>query len=220
MKFTDIFFDLDGTLTDPYEGITRSVEYALNKFGIEIDTREKLKCFIGPPLTDAFCEYYGMSTEEAQKAVCYYRERFSTLGLFENEVYPEIPDLLLQLKRGGFRLSVATSKPEVFSKRILDKFELSQYFDFLSGSELSGKRVNKDEVIEYAISNLKIKDRSKILMVGDRMHDILGAKKCGISSVGVLWGYGDRNEHENVKADFIAENIYELKNYIFSGNVK
>ena len=211
MKYSEIFFDLDGTLTDPYEGITKSVVYALKKFGIEVNSRQELKCFIGPPLHESFMKYYGMTDKDADKAIVYYREYFSVEGLFENTVYRGIPALLCQLCDSGARLSVATSKPEIFAKRILDKFGLTKYFAFIAGSELSGQRVNKDEVIEYAISNLNISDRSSVIMVGDRLHDIAGAKKTQIDSAGVLWGYGSRKEHEEAGADYIAEDICELK---------
>jgi len=214
MKYTDIFFDLDGTLTDPYEGITKSVQISLRHFGIEADNREELKCFIGPPLWESYMKYFGLSREDADIAVGKYREYFSVTGLFENEVYDGIPELLCTLKDKGLRLSVATSKPAVFSQKILDRFELSEYFTFLSGSELNGDRVKKADVIEYAIEKLNITDRSKILMIGDRHHDIDGAKQCGVDSCGVLWGYGDRAEHESAGADYIAQSLEELNKII------
>lgn len=216
MKYTDIFFDLDGTLTDPFEGITRSVQISLSHFDIKVEDREELKCFIGPPLWESYMKYYGMSREDAELAVVKYREYFSVKGLFENKVYDGIYGLLRELKNVGLRLCVATSKPTVFSQKILDRFELSGYFDFLSGPELNGDRVKKADVIEYAISNLQIDDRSKILMVGDRHHDIDGAKHAGIASCGVLWGYGDIAEHQNSGADHIASSIDELKRIILS----
>lgn len=214
MKYSDIFFDLDGTLTDPFEGITRSVQISLEHFGIEVRDRNELKCFIGPPLWESYMKYYSLTKEEAQEAVRRYREYFSVTGLFENEVYDGIKELLSELKNNGLRLSVATSKPAVFSKRILERFGLFEYFDFLSGSELSGERVKKDEVIEYAIKNLGIEDRAGILMIGDRHHDIDGAKKCSVDSVGVLWGYGTKKELCDAGADYIAGDISSLKEII------
>lgn len=211
MKFTDIFFDLDGTLTDPFEGITKSVQISLGHFGIEVEDREELKCFIGPPLWESYMKYYGLSREDAEIAVVKYREYFSVTGLYENEVYEGIHKLLKELCDKELRLTVATSKPAIFSRKILDRFELSRYFSFLSGSELNGERVRKADVIGYAISNLGITDRSRILMVGDRHHDIEGARQCGVESCGVLWGYGDRQEHECAGADHIVENLEELK---------
>ncbi|MBR6514696.1 MAG: HAD family hydrolase [Clostridia bacterium] len=214
MKYTEIFFDLDGTLTDPFEGITKSVQHSLEYFDIHIADRNELKCFIGPPLWESYMKYYGFTKEDADEAVRRYREYFSVTGLFENEVYEGIHTLLQELKDKGLRLSVATSKPAIFSQKILDKFDISQYFDFLSGSELDGTRVNKAEVIEYAISSLGITDRSSILMIGDRLHDIEGAHKCGVDACGVLWGYGDRAEHIDCGADYIAETLDELKEII------
>lgn len=216
MRYREIFFDLDGTLTDPFEGITGSVQRSLKYFGIEVKDRCELKCFIGPPLWESYMKYYGMTREEADEAVVRYREYFSVKGLYENRVYEGIPELLSELKETGLRLSVATSKPWIFSQKILEKFELAGYFDFLSGSELDGRRVNKADVIEYAIEKLGIADRSSILMVGDRLHDIEGAHKCGVKAAGVLWGYGDRAEHTEHGADYIAESIKELKEIILS----
>ena len=211
MRFTEIFFDLDGTLTDPFEGITKSVQRSLRYFNIDVLDRSELKCFIGPPLWESYMKYYGLSKDDADEAVKRYREYFSVTGLYENKVYEGIHGLLRELKDQGLRLTVATSKPAVFSRKILDKFNLAEYFDFLSGSELDGTRVDKAEVIEYAIQNLGITDRSSILMIGDRMHDINGAHKCGVKACGVLWGYGDRAEHTECAADYIAENLDELR---------
>ena len=214
MRYSEIFFDLDGTLTDPFEGITKSVQHSLKYFGIDVADRDELKCFIGPPLWESYMKYYGMSKEDADEAVRRYREYFSVTGLFENEVYDGIHSFLQELKDAGLRLSVATSKPAIFSEKILCKFDLAKYFDFLSGSELDGTRVKKADVIEYAIANLGITDRSSILMVGDRLHDIEGAHKCSVDACGVLWGYGDRTEHTECKADYIAETLNELKEII------
>ena len=214
MKYTDILFDLDGTLTDPFEGITRSVQISLSYFGIEVNNRDELKCFIGPPLWESYMKYYGLSKDESEIAVAKYREYFSVKGLFENEVYNGIYEFLSEIKEQGVRLSVATSKPTVFSQKILDKFELSRFFTFLSGSELNGERINKADVIEYALENLNIIDRSKVLMVGDRHHDINGAKSSKVSSCGVLWGYGTGDELKNAGADYIVRDLDELKRII------
>ncbi len=214
MRYREIFFDLDGTLTDPYEGITKSVQYSLKYFGIDISDRNELKRFIGPPLWESYMKYYGFTKTDADEAVKRYREYFSVTGLFENEVYEGIHELLTDLKEAGLRLTVATSKPAIFSQKILDRFDLSKYFDFLSGSELDGTRVNKADVIEYVIENLGITDRSTILMIGDRLHDIEGAHRCGVDALGVLWGYGDRAEHTACGADYIAETLKELKEII------
>lgn len=211
MKYSNIFFDLDGTLTDPYEGITRSVQISLKYFGIDVEDRNTLKCFIGPPLWESYMKYFGLSKEDAEIAVKKYREYFSVTGLFENEVYKGIPQLLQKLKNAGYDLAIATSKPAVFSQRIIEKFDLAKYFSFLSGSELDGTRVKKADVIEYAIDKLGINDRESILMIGDRMHDVEGAHKCGVSACGVLWGYGDIEEHKQYGAEYIVQNISELE---------
>ena len=214
MRYREIFFDLDGTLTDPYEGITRSVAHSLKYFDIDVADRNELKCFIGPPLWESYMKYYGFTKTEADEAVKRYREYFSVTGLFENEVYEGIDELLTDLKEAGLRLTVATSKPAIFSQKILERFDLAKYFDFLSGSELDGTRVKKADVIEYAIENLGITDRGSILMIGDRLHDIEGAHKCGVDACGVLWGYGDRAEHTACGADYIVETLNELKEII------
>ena len=169
-----LLFDLDGTLTDPMVGITSSVQYALEKFGIHVKYLKDLIPFIGPPLDDSFQEFYGLSKEDAGKAVVYYREYFAPKGIFENEVYPGIPEMLSRLVEAGFTLIVATSKPAVFAKQILEHFGLSDYFSFVGGSELDGTRKRKAEVIGYILETCEIKPQDAI-MIGDRKHDIEGA---------------------------------------------
>lgn len=206
-----ILFDLDGTLTDPKEGITKSVAYALEAYGIHVEDLDSLCKFIGPPLKESFMVYYGMDDAQGEEAVAKYRERFSVTGLFENVEYEGISSMLDSLKKAGKKLIVATSKPAVFSKRILEHFDLMKYFEFLSGSELDGTRVDKAEVIAYALQENGIKDLSQVIMVGDREHDIIGANKNGIDSVGVLYGYGCREEFEKNHATYVAESVEELK---------
>lgn len=203
------FFDLDGTLTDPFEGITRCVEYALNRYGITVDDRRTLEPFIGHPLADSFIKYYGFTREKAFEAIDVYRERFRDIGLFENEMYNGIPEMLDTLKKSGVKIVLATSKPRVFAERILAHFGLTGYFDLIDGSELDGSRVRKDEVIAHALECLGC-NKSEVVMIGDRMHDIEGAKKNGLISIGVLWGYGPREELTDAGADMIAETIPEL----------
>jgi len=210
-----ILFDLDGTLTDPGMGITNSVMYALRKYGIE-EKREALYRFIGPPLKLSFMKYYSFSEERSEEAVVFYREYFKDKGIFENTVYPDIDDMLSQLKERGKSLILATSKPHIFAKRILEHFDLMKYFDLVSGSELNGDRVDKSEVISYALDNISLPSRDSCVMVGDREHDIIGARKNGIMSVGVLYGYGDRNELEASRADRIVGSVAELKSLLLS----
>ena len=208
MKYRDILFDLDGTITDPAIGITNSVMYALKRYGIEVEKREEIYKFIGPPLAGSFSKYYGFSKEEAVRAVEIYREYFSEKGLFENKVYDGIEDMLISLNKVGKNLYLATSKPEIFAKKILEHFNLDSYFKDIVGSELNGDRVEKAEVIKCVIDRHKIKNA---LMVGDRCFDILGAKENGISSCGVLYGYGTKEELRNAGAEHIVESVAELK---------
>ena len=205
-----LFFDLDGTLTDPGEGITNSVAYALDKFGITVTDRSSLYPFIGPPLVDSFMKFYGFSHEDAERAVVCYREYFRDRGIFENRLYKGIPEVLKALRDAGKTLVIATSKPEPFAKRIVEHFGLSPYFTLVAGASFDETRSEKWDVIEYAIDRLKLTDRSEIVMIGDRKHDIIGAKKTGLDSVGVLWGYGDREELTAAHADVIFDTVGQL----------
>ncbi len=208
-----ILFDLDGTLTDPKLGITRCVQYALRKFGIEEPDQNKLEPFIGPPLLDSFQEFYGFDEEKGWQAVAYYRERFSTKGLFENEVYPGIAPMLAKLQEAGCHLAVASSKPEVFVKEILEHFKLLSYFEVVVGSELDGNRVRKEDVVEEALRQMQRLPQhvEDVVMVGDRKFDIQGAKRFGIASIGVSYGYGAQGELEGAGADKIVGNVEELE---------
>lgn len=209
--FEYLFFDLDGTLTNPALGITNSFKYAYKYFGMEIPSYEKLCSFIGPPLVETFKNNFGFDDKKAEEGVKVYREYFSTKGLFENSVYPGIENLLEKLKKNQKHLVVATSKPELFALQILEHFNLSKYFEFICGSLMDESRSEKSEVISYALEKCKNPSPKKILMIGDRKHDILGAKKNGIKSCGVLFGYGTKEEFENSGADFICKNIEELE---------
>lgn len=210
MRYEYLLFDLDGTLTDPVLGITNSVMYALKKYGIEVNDRRELYKCIGPPLTDSFENFYGFSKVEAKNAVEYYREYYREKGIFENTVYDGIETLLKMLKDNGRTLLLATSKPQVFAERILEHFKIAQYFTFVAGSNLDGTRVKKGEVIKYALENCKNIDPTKAVMIGDREHDIIGAKEAGMDSIGVLFGYGGRDELEKAGADKIVESVAEL----------
>lgn len=212
--YNTVLFDLDGTLTDPAVGITNSVSYALKKWGIEVSDRTELYKFIGPPLVDSFCKYYGFSREDGELSVKYYREYFADKGLFENSVYDGVPEMLAELKKRGKRLIVATSKPEFFSEKILRHFELDTYFDFLAGATLDSSRVKKADVIAHALKSCDITELSTVVMVGDREHDVLGAAHFGMDSIGVLYGYGDREELVAAGATFIAPTVADILNFI------
>lgn len=206
-----ILFDLDGTLTDPGIGITNSVSYALEKYGIQVSDRTELYKFIGPPLSESFEVFYGFSPEQAKQAVEYYREYYRDKGIFENLVYDGMEELLKKLKNAGKTLLVATSKPEVFARQILEHFSLAGYFTYIAGSNLDGSRTKKSEVIEYALTSCGIEKKDTALMVGDREHDVIGAKQAGIDVTGVLFGYGSREELEAAEATYIAETVAELE---------
>jgi phosphoglycolate phosphatase len=205
-----ILFDLDGTLTDPKLGITKSVQYSLATFGINEPCLDKLVNFIGPPLMESFQEYYGFDICKADEAVKKYREYFSVKGLYENAVYPFIPELLDSLKMIGKTLVVATSKPTIFAEKILDYFWLKKYFSLIVGSNLDGSRVKKYEVIAHALKIMGSKVYQNVVMVGDRKHDIIGAKEAGIDSIGVLYGYGSVEELEFEKPTCIADTVLNL----------
>lgn len=208
--FDYYLFDLDGTLTDPAKGITNSFIHALKYFGIEIPSYEKLCTFIGPPLIQTFQNEFGFDNEKATEGVKKYREYFAEKGLFENSVYPEIENVLNQLKEKGKHLLVATSKPEEYSKKILEHFNLSKYFDFICGSNMDESRSKKEEVIAYALNKINCHDKSKFLMIGDREYDIKGSKINGIKSCGVLYGYGNLEELKNAGADYICETVLDI----------
>lgn len=225
MKSYDVFFfDLDGTIIDSSLGITNSVMYALKKFGITETDRTKLYKFIGPPLTDSFREFYGFSEEEALLGVKYYREYYQDKGIYENLVYDGFEEMIKTLKAAGKMTVVATSKPEPYAKRIIEHFDLAPYFDYVAGMELSGGRATKAEVIRYAFEKCgldvcKKEDRERVLMIGDRKHDVIGAKEVGIDCLGVLYGFGSREELEEVGADYIAETVKEIQKFILTKTV-
>ena len=215
-----LLFDLDGTLTDPKVGITTCVQYALASFGIEEPDLDKLEPFIGPPLTDSFMKFYDMSEEQAQAAVDKYRERFRDTGIFENKLYEGIPEMLAALNSKGIFMAVASSKPTVFVERILEHFHIAGYFKVVVGSELDGRRVNKDEVVEEALRQLfgdKPLEKDKVYMIGDRCFDVEGAKAQGVESVGVTYGYGSMEELKGAKADYIVRSVEELRRFLLRG---
>lgn len=214
--FDYILFDLDGTLTDPKLGITRSVQYALRALGIEEPSLDKLEPFIGPPLADSFREFYGLEEEQVVTAVAKYRERFSDQGIYENEIYPGTARMLASLRAGGKKLAIASSKPTPFVERILDHFEIRAYFDYIIGSNMDGTRGKKEEVVEEALRQmvpsgmLSAEKKASVAMVGDRRFDIEGAKEHGITSVGVSFGYAPEGELEQAGADYIVDTVEAL----------
>lgn len=214
MEIKTVLFDLDGTLTDSGPGIMAGVQYVLKKYGMEVDDLSRLRCFIGPPLKEQFREFCGFSEEEGARAVEYYREYYRDKGIFENEVYDGIPELLQELKAAGLKVIMATSKPETFAVTIAEHFGISRYFDFIGGSLMDGSRTKKSEVIEYVLDEAGVYERSTVLMIGDRDYDILGAKEAGVHSMGVLYGYGSREELMAAGADFIVEEPQDALRYI------
>ena len=222
MRKKYILFDLDGTLTDSSEGITKSVQYALDKLGITENDEAVLKRYIGPPLDESFAKFHGLSREDALKAVNYYRERYKDTGIYENRLFDGIKELLSSLKKEGYITALATCKPEIYVPTILKYFDIEQYFDIAVGSELEGgARRHKDDVINEVfnqIIKLNVSDTADILndikadsiMIGDRKDDILGAKNCGIESIGVRYGFAEENELENAGADYIVENVQDI----------
>lgn len=209
-KYQYILFDLDGTITDSAIGIIHSVQYALKALSAPVPEEEALYTFVGPPLHESFERFCGFSKEKALKAVEHYRVYYREKGIFENTVYEGVRPLLEKLCKRGKKLFIATSKPEVFARQIIDYFDLSSYFDYVGGSLLSGERVHKDEVIAYTLEKAGIQDFSQVLMVGDRAHDVLGAQKWGIDVVGVRYGYGGGAELEKAGATYLVRDIGEI----------
>ena len=205
-----ILFDLDGTLTDSAPGILNSVRYACRKLGLEIPSEATLRKFLGPPLIDSFRTLAGLSDAEADHAVSAFREYFPTKGIFENEVYDGVPALLVDLKAAGKTVIIATSKPEDFAKRIMAHFDLAQYCDFVCGATMDETRTDKAEVIAYALETAGITDKSRVVMVGDREHDVVGAKKNGLPCIGAVYGYGSAEELTAAGAAALADTVDEL----------
>ena len=214
MKYKYILFDLDGTITESGPGIMNSVEYALNKLNREVGERDTLQKFIGPPLTESMEKYYGMSEEEALLGVKYYREYYHDKGIYENRVYDGLEEVLKKINEAGKQAIVATSKPEKYAKIIMDHFHLTQYFACLAGMEMDGGRGTKAQVITYALEKNDITDKSKVLMIGDREHDVIGAHENGLDCLGILYGFGSRKEFEEAGADYIRENVEDILQFV------
>jgi len=208
MSYDVILFDLDGTLTDSADGIVNSVVYALEHMGVPCADRQAERRFVGPPLQDSFRDFYGFSEERVSLAVRLFREYFSQKGIYENAVYEGVPEMLAALQQKGIVLAVATSKPEAFAERILARFDLEKYFTVIAGASMDG--TDKPTVIRQALSRLGEIPSSRVLMVGDRKHDVSGARAVGISSMGVLYGYGSEDELKKAGADRIVSSPAEI----------
>lgn len=208
-------FDLDGTLTDSSEGITKAVSYALESFGIQPPQRQELCCFIGPPLPESFQKFYGFNSEEAARATEVYRKYYNVTGKFENKPYAGIKELLQQMKDAGMRTMVATSKPQNTAMEILDHFALTPYFDQIAGSVPEEGRYKKTEVLSWLLSRVSL-SKEQIVMIGDHPDDIHGARENGIDSIGVLYGFGKKDQLEEASPTWIVRTVEELKKLILN----
>lgn len=209
-KYDIIAFDLDGTLTDPAHGLILSFEYGLKKMGVDFGPKESLKRFIGPPLYDEWRAEFGFSPEEAAEALRLFREYFAVYGWWDNEMYGGVPEMLARLKAAGKRIALATSKPEVFARQILNLFGLTEYFDFIGGASTDKTRDKKWEVLEYVLLGLGSPARERVILVGDRKYDAEGARKVGIASMGVTYGHGSEEEIAASGFDLVADSVSEI----------
>lgn len=216
MKFKNLMFDLDGTLTDPAEGITNSIAYALRKMDIPVPSFEVLCRHIGPPLAKSLCEHYDLTEEGGLHALALYREYFGDRGIFENKVYDGIPELLLEMKAQGRRIYMATSKPEPYAIRIAEHFGFAKYFDRIAGSTMTEERTRKADVIAYLAELEGFDPAVDTLMIGDREHDVLGAKEHGSPCAAVLYGYGSREELEGAGATYTVKTVAELRELLLA----
>lgn len=209
-----VFFDLDGTITEPEEGIINGVLFALSKFGITVEDRTTLYPYIGPPLRDSFRDYHGLSEEDTEQAILYYREYYSTKGIYQNDIMPGMEQAFQTLRQHGCHLYVATSKPELYAKQILQHLKLDGYFDIIAGSTFDKARDTKAAVIEYLITGIaadQVKPSAdEIIMVGDRKFDVIGARAFGIDTIGVLFGYGSKEEFESCDCRYVAADAEEM----------
>lgn len=213
--YTHLFLDLDGTLSDSAPGIVRSAQYALEAFGIHVDNLDDLLCFVGPPLEESFQEFYHLTPSQADEAVKVYRRRYEKIGVYENTLYPGIPQFLDKARQAGKVLMVATSKPQRMADLVLSHFGIADRFAFVGGREDSSRRT-KEEVIRYVMKENGLTRTEDIVMIGDRKHDVLGAKAVGLDSVGVLYGYGSRDEFQAAGATYIVDTLKELEELLLA----
>ncbi len=212
MKYSTVFFDLDGTLTDPYEGIVNGHKFTLEKFGIRESDEKRLRSFIGPPLELIYSDDYGFNAEDTKQAMKYYRGYYAEKGVYENKLYAGIPELLDLLVSKGFSCMVATSKAEPFAVQVLENFDLRKYFDDVSGAQMDGSQSDKADVIAYLIEKHRL-EKSSIVMVGDRKFDIIGAKKNGIDSIAVGYGHGEESELKEAGPSYYMSDVKSLKDF-------
>lgn len=210
-----ILFDLDGTITDSKEGILNSVLYALESMGIGGFEKSFLEGFIGPPLAESFIKITGLGERETEIAIKTYREYYTRRGIFENSLYPGIAPLIEKLYKDGRKIALATTKPEVYAIRVLEYFKLEGFFSFVAGSRLDGSMTDKHHLIDHVMGKIGIEDKKAYVMCGDRSHDIIGAKKSGIQSIGVLYGYSSPGELERAGADSLVESILQLEDILY-----
>ena len=216
--FDIILFDLDGTISDSGPGITRSAAYALEKFGIHVEDPRSLNHFVGPPLTESFRDSFGFTPEQCAQAVLWYRERYKEKGVYETESYPGIRELLRQLHESGKTVALATSKPTVFARVILEEYGVTDCFDLILGCELDGRRGEKIEVMTECLRLLGVTEEQKkcTVMVGDRSYDIHGARACGVRSIAVTYGYAPEGELEAAGPDYTVEDVAGLQALLLS----
>ena len=208
-----LLFDLDGTITDSKEGILNCFRYALEAFDVDGSDEHKMMQVMGPPLKESFMRIYGLTEAQTAIALQRYRERYTDTGIFENRLYDGIVQVLSACQQAGYKIALATSKPEVFSTRIIKYFALEQYFDFVTGASLDESRSTKEAVIAHILQAMHL-EPARALMIGDRKHDLLGAQVCGVDAVGVLYGYGSRAELEAHPHVYLAEDMHALLQYL------
>lgn len=213
MKYKTILFDLDGTLSDSFEGITKGLQAALKHVGIEA-AQKQLRKNIGPPINESFVDMWGVPADRVDEAIAKYREYYAAKGIFENEMYEGVPEMLEDLQKSGVRLVTASAKPVAFVNRVLDYFGITKHFSLIVGSEFDGTRCEKIDIINYILEQLNIEDKRTVVMVGDRKYDLIGAEQAGIDCVGVLYGYAGQNELESYPSVFLAKTVSELHEFL------
>lgn len=213
-KYDIIIFDLDGTLSNSGEGITKSVQYALKKMGIIEENLDDLRHFVGPPMKEEMMRSYHFTEEQAAKAVSIYRERYTPIGIYETDLYDGVDDLLKQIKKSGKVIAIATSKPQTMAEEVLKYLKIDTYFDFVMGADMIGGKQSKEEVLNALLDILPEKDRTKMLMVGDTKFDVAGAKAVHIDCIGVSYGYGDKKEMLDEGAVWVVDTALELLQYV------